>query len=47
MKKLYCYLESANGGYDVFEYTQSGKFLFYANYKSELDTHEVITKLSK
>lgn len=46
MKKLYCYIQSRNGGYDVFEYTQNGKFVFYANYKSETEANDVICKLS-
>lgn len=46
MKKLYCYFESKNGGYDVFEYTQSGKFVFYNHYNSESDADDVIRKLS-
>lgn len=47
MKKLYCYLESRYGGYDVFEYTQKGEFVFYRNYKNKAEAYDVISKLSK
>ena len=46
MKKLYCYLKSGNGGYDVYEYTQNGRFIFYHNYKNETEAHEIICNLS-
>lgn len=47
MKKLYCYLESQDGSYDVFEYTSAGKFVFYRNYKNKDEADDVICKLSK
>lgn len=46
MKKLYCYLESGSGGYDVYEYTPSGRFIFYGNYKNKSEANEIIHKLS-
>lgn len=46
MKKLYCYLESKSGGYDVFEYTQSGNLKFYKHYQNKGEAVDAINRLS-
>ena len=46
MKKTYCYLKSKVQVYDVYEYTQSSKFVFYRSYNSESEAKEAIKKLS-
>lgn len=45
MKKLYCYMQT-EFGWDVFEYTQKGEFIFHRNYKAESEAAEAIKKLS-